>query len=162
PADVGAGAARDLERRLVARRLDDRVVAGGEQRVVEQEDALLGARGDDHVLGRYPGVDRGDRLAQLERPLGLRVAAPGGVEALLRVGLELEQLADRARLAVAAGQHVAGGELVARVEPLDPERLELHQLAGMMRRSWMPVPITRSPLVTSTSKRSLRPSRISR
>jgi len=42
-ADLGAGAAGHLERRLVARRLDDRVIARPEQRVVEQEDALLGA-----------------------------------------------------------------------------------------------------------------------
>ena len=50
-AHAGAGAARELQRRLIAGRLDDRVIAGPEEGVIEQEDAFLGARGDDHLLG---------------------------------------------------------------------------------------------------------------
>ena len=49
---LGAGRARDLERRLVARRLDDDVVAGLEQGVVGGEDALLRGRDDDDVVRR--------------------------------------------------------------------------------------------------------------
>ena len=41
-AHLSAGAARDLQCRLIAGRLDDHVIAGPEQGVVEQEDALLG------------------------------------------------------------------------------------------------------------------------
>jgi hypothetical protein len=44
------------------------------------------------------------------------------------VGLEVEQFLDRARLAVAARQHVAGRELVPGVVALDPERLHVHRL----------------------------------
>jgi hypothetical protein len=42
-AHLGAGAARDLQCRLIAGRLDDHVIAGPRHGVVEQEDALLGA-----------------------------------------------------------------------------------------------------------------------
>lgn len=41
-AHLSAGAARDLECRLIAGRLDDHVIAGPEQGMVEQEDSLLG------------------------------------------------------------------------------------------------------------------------
>ena len=58
---LGAGRARDLERRLVARRLDDDVVAGLEEGVVGGEDALLRGRHDDDVVRCGGLVDRRDR-----------------------------------------------------------------------------------------------------
>jgi hypothetical protein len=42
-AHLGAGTARDLQCRLIAGRLDDHMIAGPQQGVVEQEDALLSA-----------------------------------------------------------------------------------------------------------------------
>src|SRR5262249_21376931 len=44
----------------------------------------------------------------------------------VRAGLELEQFADLARLAVAARQHVPRAVLIPRVEALDPERAQVH------------------------------------
>ena len=57
-AHVGAGAARELQRGLVAGGLDDDVVAGPEQGVVQQEDPLLGAGRHQHVVGLEARVQR--------------------------------------------------------------------------------------------------------
>jgi hypothetical protein len=128
-ADLGAGAARDLERGLVAGRLHDRVVAGPEEAVVEGEDGLLGGVQHLDVVRADPLVQGRDRLAQPGCARGLGVAAPVLQQALLGAGLQGEEVADGPRLAVAAGEHVPGGELVARVVPLDLERTELHALS---------------------------------
>src|SRR5262249_60222268 len=125
-AHLGAGAARELQRRLIAGRLDDRVIAGPEEGVIDQEDALLGARGDDHLLGAGPLVQRGDRRPNTLRAGRLGVSAPARQQPLMCVRLKLKQLRDRARLAVAAGEHEPGAVLVARVEALDPERADVH------------------------------------
>ena len=95
-ADLGAGAARQLQPRLVTRRLDDGVVAGVKQRVVEQEDPLLGAGDDDHLVRVDALVHRGDRLAELRRAGRLGVATPRLKQPRVGVGLELEQVRDRA------------------------------------------------------------------
>src|SRR5207247_9883613 len=125
-APVGGGGPRGLQRRLVAWRLDDRVIAGPEEGVIDQEDALLGARGDDHLLGAGPLVQRGDRLPELGRAGRFGVSAPARQQPLVCVRLELKQLRDRARFAVAAGEHEPCAVLVPRVEALDPERAQLH------------------------------------
>ena len=125
-AHLGAGAVRDLERRLVAGRLDDHVIAGLQQGVVEEEDALLGARGDDHLAGAGPLVERGYRLAEPGVTQRLGVPAPGFQQPLVRAGLEFQQVTHRARLAVAARQHVPRAVLIPCVEALDPERAQFH------------------------------------
>src|SRR5581483_9280705 len=116
------------QRRLITRRLDDDMITGLQQRVVEQEDAFLRARGGHHLLGTGPLVERGDSLAELGAARRLRVPAPGLEQLLRRAGLELEQRADRARLAVAARQHVPRAVLIPCVEALDPERAQLHDV----------------------------------
>ena len=94
---LGAGRERDLERRLVARRLDDDVVAGLEEGVVGDEDGLLGGRDDDDIVRLRGLVHRCDRGAQLGRARRLGVAEPLGEKPLARVGLEREQVGDRRR-----------------------------------------------------------------
>ena len=123
---LGAGRAGDLERRLVAGRLDDDVVAGLQERVVGEEDALLGGGDDNDIVGAGRLVDRGDRGAQLGRARRLRVAEPLGEKPLGRVRLEGEEVGDGDRLGVARGEHVRRRELVHGVVLLDPERRDLH------------------------------------
>ena len=67
-ADLGAGAARDLDRRAVARRLHDGVIAGREQRVVGDEDALLGGGEREHVVGPTRSWPRAIALRSSSEP----------------------------------------------------------------------------------------------
>src|SRR5215469_17076672 len=110
------------------------MIAGPEHGVIEQEDALLGARGDDHVLGAGRLVQRGDRLAERGRAGRLGVPAPLLQQPPVCVRLEVKQLRDRARLAVAAGEHEPRAVLVLRVEALDPERAQFHDVYYRPRR----------------------------
>ncbi len=123
---LGTGGEGDLERRLVARCLDDDVVAGLEEGVVGDEDGLLGSRDDDDVVRLRGLVHRGDRGAQLGRARRLGVAEPLGEQPLARVGLEREQVGDGHGLGVARGEHERRSELVLGVVLLDPEGRDLH------------------------------------
>ena len=120
------GRARERQRRLVAGRLDDRVVARTEDGVLDGEDPLLGGGERDHGLRRRALVERGDRGTELERARHLGVAEPHRLEALARIRLEREQIRDRHRLAVARREHELGRELVAVVPALDAEGRQLH------------------------------------
>jgi hypothetical protein len=102
--------------------------------VVGGEDPLLSAREDEHVVRVDGAVRGGDRLPQRRRSGRLGVAAPELEQAVERLRLELQKFAHRSRLAVAARQHVLGGELVAKGEALDLERRDLH-LANLRRRT---------------------------
>ena len=115
-----------LERRLVAGRLDDHVIAGLQQGMVGREDAFLGGRDDDHVLGAEALVDRRDRAAQLGCPGRLGVPEPQSEEPCFRIGFEREQVGESDGFGVARGEHVRGGELVQRVVLLDAKRRQSH------------------------------------
>ena len=93
---------------------------------VKQEDALLGARGDDHLLRPGPLVQQGDRPAKLGAARRLGVPAPAFQQPLVGVWLELEQFRYRPRLTVAAREHEPGAVFVLSVEALNPERAQFH------------------------------------
>src|SRR5262249_4543074 len=80
----------------------------------------------DDLIGAGPLVQRGDRLAEPGIAQRLGVPAPGSEQPLVPAGLEFQQVTHRARLAVAARQHVPGAVLIPRVEALDPERAQVH------------------------------------
>ena len=90
--DGGAGRPRHGERRLVARHLDDGVVARPEEGGLDGEDALLGGGERDDRAGLRRRVEGCDRLAQLRRARNLGVSEPERREPLAGVGLEQQQL----------------------------------------------------------------------
>ena len=116
----------DLERRLVARRLDHHVIARLEERVVCDEDCFLRRRDNHDVVRRQGLVDRSNRGPQLWSTYRLGVAEPLRQDPLQGIGLEREQVGNRDRFGVARREHVRGRELVDGVVLLDPERCDLH------------------------------------
>ena len=104
------------------------MIARPEQRVVGEEDPLLGRRQREHVVGARALVAARDRRAQLLRAGHLGVAEAHRSRRSRGVRLEREQLVDGSRLAVAAREHELGAELPALVEALDRERPYLHAL----------------------------------
>ena len=121
------GRARERQRRLVAGRLDHRVVARTEDGVLDGEYPLLGGGERDHGLRRSALVERGDRGTELERARHLGIAEPHRLETVARIRLEREEIRDRHRLAVARREHELGRELVAVVPALDAEGRQLHR-----------------------------------
>ena len=100
--------------------------------MVGDEDALLGRRQRENVLGCRALVTGGNRHAQLLRAGHFGVAEAHREQPLLSLWLQRQQLGDGLGLAVAAGQHQLGAKLPALVVALDRERPDLH---GLMLRS---------------------------
>ncbi len=88
--DGGSGAFGKGERAFVARRFDDGVVRGREERVIEEEDGFFGG-GDDDELGRGDGfIDGGEGFAEPGRAGGFGVAAPVLEKGVVGAGFEGE------------------------------------------------------------------------
>ena len=126
-AHVRARAARQLDRGAVAGNLDDGVIAAVEQRVRGDEDALLGRRQREHLVGLDALVASCDRTAKLARAGHLGIPQPQAEQTGLGVGLERQQVGHGARLAVAAREHQLGTELPLLVEALDRKRRDPHR-----------------------------------
>ncbi len=124
---------RDLFRRLVVGRHDDRMVVLGQQSMHRAIDAFFRAREGEHVVGLDALVGRRDGGAQLRRAPGLDVAerqlfplrAVGGVG-------EGQQLLDRESLRVRRRHVPARGELPLAEIDFEVEIGELGHWAAFM------------------------------
>ncbi len=121
--DVRAQTPRDARQLHVVRHLHRHVVARLQQRERDQVVGFGGAVGDFDLLDVGAGIDRGELLAQLDRPVRLAVAERH-VEKGLEVESHLDQLAQRQRTHAALAEVVVDEVLPRRLHPLHKKRFD--------------------------------------
>ena len=126
----------DLVQRLIRRPQHRGVIAGGEDCVHGEEDALLGADERDHVFGRCRLVERRDFRSQERVAQRLGIAEPQIVphRTTGRIS-EGQKLAERQWLEVRSAQYMAHVELPPREVPLEGEVGYLHLVVRNRRLS---------------------------
>ncbi len=124
--------------RLVARRLDDQVVARLQGGVHEDKDRLLGAGENQDVIGADAIVQAGDLAAQGRVAARLGVAQAQGPESFLGPGLHGQQFAQGKGFAVRGAKVGARAELMAGEKTLQGERDDPHGCNSGKREAMMP------------------------
>lgn len=99
----------------------------------EEEDRLLGAGMDQHLVGLDGAVEAADLAPERRAALALGVAEPLLLEGVVSAGLQGQEVGDGHRLAVGAAEEVVDVELVLGEVSLQFEGRDLHSDVSIHR-----------------------------
>ena len=126
-ANRGAGAFGNGKCTFVAGRFDNRVIAGSEKRLIEEEDGFFGGGDNDQLIRMNLFVDRGEDFAEPGRSGRLRVAAPVFQEGVVGAGFEGQKFLDGLRFCVGGRKQILDGEFVLAHVFFNAEGSDLHE-----------------------------------